>query len=190
MEDDCLPMPGFYSFMRQALTCYESEKRVFSIGGYQPIPQEYFKGYPYSLVSTARFTCWGWATWQDRWELIRPYLAGYGELFDDLKYVPDSRLHIPISNFVASASGQNNILTIERNIAFLGEPCPKCLEGLSARRYNKKTENEKKIMIKRIENYRKKGWSWEHIATKLGFKGRSSVHSFYTRFVRKLDFFL
>ena len=89
VEDDCLPMPGFYSFMRQALFHYQAEKKVFSIGGYQPIRQKYFRNYPYSLVSTARFLCWGWATWQDRWQLVAPHLSRYWELFDGLKNVPD-----------------------------------------------------------------------------------------------------
>ncbi len=89
VEDDCLPMPGFYSFMRRALSHYEPEKRVFSIGGYQPIPYKHLKDYPYSLVSCARFTCWGWATWQDRWEVITPCLSRWRELFDGLESVPN-----------------------------------------------------------------------------------------------------
>lgn len=89
VEDDCLPMPGFYAFVRRALSHYESEKKVFSIGGYQPIRRKYFQNYPYSLVSSARFMCWGWATWQDRWELITPYLSRYSELFDGLRNVPN-----------------------------------------------------------------------------------------------------
>jgi len=93
VEDDCLPMPGFYPFMRRALSHYEPEKKVFSIGGYQPIPHKYFKNYPYSLVSCARFLCWGWATWQDRWELITPHLSRYWQLFDDLTNVPDVAGH-------------------------------------------------------------------------------------------------
>jgi len=93
VEDDCLPMPAFYSFMRRALSHYEPEKKVFSIGGYQPIPHRYFKDYPYSLVSSARFLCWGWATWQDRWEVVTPYLSKYRELFDGLMNVPDIAGH-------------------------------------------------------------------------------------------------
>lgn len=93
VEDDCLPMPSFYSFMRKALNHYESEKKVFSIGGHQQIAYKYFKDYPYSLVSTARFVCLGWATWQDRWGLITPYLARYCELFDGLGNVPDVAGH-------------------------------------------------------------------------------------------------
>lgn len=89
LEDDCLPMPGFYSFMRQALFHYQAEKKVFSIGGYQPLGQKHFRNYPYSLISVWRFTCWGWATWRDRWKSVSPYLSKYSKLFDGLKNVPD-----------------------------------------------------------------------------------------------------
>lgn len=89
VEDDCLPMPGFYSFMRRALFHYHSEKKVFSVSGYQPLRRKYFKNYPYSLISVWRFSCWGWATWRDRWKLVSPYLLKYSELFDGLKNVPD-----------------------------------------------------------------------------------------------------
>lgn len=88
VEDDCLPMPGFYSFMRRALDHYESEKKVFSIGGYQAIPEKFFRDYSYSLVSSARFMCWGWATWQDRWKSIAPHLPRYLELFGGWEKVP------------------------------------------------------------------------------------------------------
>jgi hypothetical protein len=89
VEDDCLPMPGFYGFMRQALEQYKTNDKVFSIGGYQPIHPGYFSNYPYTLVSGARFICWGWATWQDRWQEIQPYLARYQELFDGLRNVSE-----------------------------------------------------------------------------------------------------
>lgn len=89
VEDDCQPVPGFYRFMRQALEHYWDEKRVFSIGGYQPLPVEYFKDYPVDLVSCARFTCWGWAAWQDRWLEVQPLLEHYRELFDNLQRVPE-----------------------------------------------------------------------------------------------------
>ena len=62
---------------------------MFSIAGYQPLRQKHFKNYPYSLISVWRFTCWGWATWRDRWKLVSPYLLKYSELFDELRNVPD-----------------------------------------------------------------------------------------------------
>jgi hypothetical protein len=89
LEDDCLPMPGFYSFMRQALECYRSETKVFSIGGYQPIAPNFFKDYPYMLIGSARFIGWGWATWRDRWQEIAPYLDRFSELFNGLEDIPE-----------------------------------------------------------------------------------------------------
>ncbi len=89
VEDDCLPMPDFYSFMCQALEHYKDEKKVFSIGGYQVIPEKFFKNYPYSVVSSPRFWCWGWATWQDRWKSVIQYFPRYQKLFDDWTLVPN-----------------------------------------------------------------------------------------------------
>jgi hypothetical protein len=89
IEDDCLPMPGFYSFMKLALEHYQSESRVFAVGGYQPLPRKRFRSDPYSLMSTWRFTCWGWATWQDRWMALKPYRLQFAELFNSLDNVPD-----------------------------------------------------------------------------------------------------
>jgi len=93
VEEDCVPMPSFYYFMKRALSHYESLKSVFSIGGYQPIPPRFFRGYRPSLVSSARFLCWGWATWKDRWDLITPVLSRYSELFENLTNIPDIAGH-------------------------------------------------------------------------------------------------
>ncbi len=89
VEDDCLPMPGFYSFMRWALAQYRDCPQVFSIGGYQPLAAHVFKDDPYSLVSSARFSCWGWAAWRDRWQAVLPGIRAYKELFGGLQQVPE-----------------------------------------------------------------------------------------------------
>lgn len=73
LEEDCLPMPSFYSVMKKALRYYKEDERVFSIGSYQLIRNRYFESYPYSFVSSLRFTCWGCAMWRDRWNLISPF---------------------------------------------------------------------------------------------------------------------
>jgi hypothetical protein len=88
IEDDCLPMPGFYSFMCQSLRHYEREKQVFSIGSYQLLEENFFKEYIYSVVSSPRFMCWGWATWKDRWNLVHSYNQTYKTLFNNLTQVP------------------------------------------------------------------------------------------------------
>ena len=88
LEDDCLPMPGFYSFMCRALDHYEPEARVFAIGGYQYLPSRFFRHDTHSMMSTWRFTGWGWATWRDRWQALDPYRLRFAELFDGLGAVP------------------------------------------------------------------------------------------------------
>jgi hypothetical protein len=90
VEDDCLPMPGFYAFMRQALERYASQPEVFSIGGYQRLPPHYLKNNPNIVVSCAHFICWGWATWRDRWLTLLPDVNRYSELFDHLHHFPDT----------------------------------------------------------------------------------------------------
>ena len=93
VEDDCLPMPGFYSYMTQALEHYECSRDVFSIGGYQPVEYRHLKNSHASLVSCPRFMMWGWATWRDRWEFAYPYLSHAWELFHDAQDVPDTAGH-------------------------------------------------------------------------------------------------
>ncbi|MBN2301154.1 MAG: glycosyltransferase family 4 protein [Lentisphaerae bacterium] len=88
VEDDCLPSPGFYDFMTQCLEYYDCDKQVFSIGGYQPISRDFFRGDSRSLVSSMRFLCWGWATWQDRWKDIIPGINAYNNLFNKLRNIP------------------------------------------------------------------------------------------------------
>jgi len=90
VEDDCLPMPGFYGFMRQALERYQEYKQIFSIGGYQPIKVKFFRENPHKVISCARFMCWGWGTWQDRWKSIYIHQSNYKDLFENLQSVPDS----------------------------------------------------------------------------------------------------
>ena len=89
IEDDCLPMPGFYEFMLKSLDYYQENKRVFSISGYQPLHQKYFRKYSFSLMSTWRFMCWGWATWRDRWVTVKSYLPSYKDLYEDSTKIPD-----------------------------------------------------------------------------------------------------
>ena len=67
LEDDLVTSPYFLKFMNDALTMYENELKVASIHGYiypiENLPETFFiKG----------ADCWGWATWQDRWDIFEP----------------------------------------------------------------------------------------------------------------------
>lgn len=65
VEDDLVTSPAFLGFMNHALDTYKAEKKVWHISGWNyPIDTE-------SLGSSflwETMNCWGWATWDDRWQ--------------------------------------------------------------------------------------------------------------------------
>ena len=62
LEDDLVTSPYFLKFMNEALEFYKNEKKVWHISGYTPplkgINQHFF------IKPTS---CWGWATWANKW---------------------------------------------------------------------------------------------------------------------------
>lgn len=63
VEDDCIPLPEFISFMQGSLQIYKEDYSVRSICGY--LPPEY--NVENSEFFSRRFIPWGWATWRTRW---------------------------------------------------------------------------------------------------------------------------
>jgi len=65
LEDDLVTSPYFLRFINEALEFYNEEKKVWHISGYSfPFNTNDVHGaYFYRATS-----CWGWATWSDRWE--------------------------------------------------------------------------------------------------------------------------
>ncbi len=75
LEDDLIVSKGFLVYMRSALDFYHN-KNVFSIAGYTPtisLPSDY----PDSTYAVMRNCSWGWATWQDRWNLVDWQVADF-----------------------------------------------------------------------------------------------------------------
>lgn len=67
VEDDLQFSPYFLDYMNLCLARYESDERIFSVGGYSPplrIPVRYTE----ESYLSHRCCTWGWATWKDRWE--------------------------------------------------------------------------------------------------------------------------
>lgn len=67
VEDDLVLSKYFLRFMNSSLQVYENEKQVFQVSGYM-----------YPIESDSRDICflrvcssWGWATWADRWKLLK-----------------------------------------------------------------------------------------------------------------------
>lgn len=69
IEDDLIVSEDFLDYMNDALEFYESDNRIWSIGGYAP-PLKCFDHYRYDVYAAVRATSWGWATWKDRWDSI------------------------------------------------------------------------------------------------------------------------
>ena len=64
LEDDLLVSNNFLNYMNKALNIYEKHKHVKHISGYN-LPS--FLGKNNSSYFTPYMSCWGWATWSDRW---------------------------------------------------------------------------------------------------------------------------
>ena len=69
LEDDLILMPGFLTFMNQALDQYESEESIFSVCGYG-LKVGRPKDYLGDVYLNNRSSSWGWGTWKDRWNTV------------------------------------------------------------------------------------------------------------------------
>ena len=76
VEDDLVVSPDFLNFMLLQLNQYRDKSEVGSITGYKEnIFPPFYKG---DTVLSARHSCWGWATWRDRWQQVSWSPVGVG----------------------------------------------------------------------------------------------------------------
>lgn len=81
LEDDCLPVPIFFTFCQELLEHYRYDTRIMAISGdnFQPRKSQttkysyYFSRYPH---------CWGWATWKRAWFFYDPTMKLWPEFRD------------------------------------------------------------------------------------------------------------
>ncbi|MDP8568089.1 glycosyltransferase family 2 protein [Methylophilus aquaticus] len=77
LEDDIVTSNYFLTYMNDALNHYKNNKKVASIHGYiyptQGLPETFF---------LRGADCWGWATWNEKWELFN---SDGAQLLDGLK---------------------------------------------------------------------------------------------------------
>lgn len=91
LEDDVVTSPHFLEFMNAGLDRYESNKKVFSIGGYSH-PLTFPKNYAHDVFFSQIFCPWGVGIWKDRFDMIRQTIASWNpqfnkQLSDGLKYI-------------------------------------------------------------------------------------------------------
>jgi len=80
LEDDCVPSPHFFDFIRSGLSRYKDDENVFGINGYTlPISHKLLRQYPYDAYFHPRIGSWGWATWKRAWQ---HYDSDLGKLYD------------------------------------------------------------------------------------------------------------
>ena len=80
LEDDLLTSNVFIEFMNDALNMYSSQRKVWSISGYQPpitLPEDYYE----SVYLSYRGSSWGWAIWKDRWDTVNWDVESYKKVF-------------------------------------------------------------------------------------------------------------
>ncbi len=76
LEDDCLPVPSFFTYCDALLDRYRDDERVMHIGGMQLSPT----GRCSASYRFSRFThVWGWATWRRAWQHYDVAMGGWPE---------------------------------------------------------------------------------------------------------------
>lgn len=67
LEDDCLPVPAFFTFCESMLNKYKHDTRVMQICGNSFLEQNFGDGdYFFSVIPHI----WGWATWKRAYDMI------------------------------------------------------------------------------------------------------------------------
>lgn len=84
LEDDIVVAPYFLDYMNQGLNLYKDENKVMHISSYLPPKGRNIKLPDTFLLSF--MSCWGWATWKDRWDL---FIDDIDLLYNKLKDVQD-----------------------------------------------------------------------------------------------------
>jgi hypothetical protein len=88
LEDDIIPNSYFFEFIRTSLISYKDRRDIFSISGYNPLPNNDIPNM--STFLSPRFFCWGWATWTDRWNSISARIRNGDSPFAHYWMVPDT----------------------------------------------------------------------------------------------------
>ena len=70
IEDDILISRTFLDYMDIALDFYKNDKSIWSINAYQSPNLKIPKDYPHDVYLDPVNMCWGWGTWEDRWNQV------------------------------------------------------------------------------------------------------------------------
>ena len=82
LEDDLITSPNFLCYMNQALEFYQAEEKVWSVSGFS-FPIKYDAAYTFDNSFGLRASSWGWATWENRWDLVDWEVSDYAEFINN-----------------------------------------------------------------------------------------------------------
>ena len=80
LEDDIVTGKYFLEYMNNSLERYEDEKQVWEIAGYRVPVNSNKVG---SCFFSKNESCWGWATWADRWSFFKKDPGYYVSIFTE-----------------------------------------------------------------------------------------------------------
>lgn len=69
LAEDIVTVPGFLTFMNEALNKYEGNDKVFSVSGYTP-PIRIPENYNHDIFFLRRFSAWGFGIWKNRFDRL------------------------------------------------------------------------------------------------------------------------
>ena len=78
LEDDLRLMPGFLTYMNNALEHFKVDERILAICGYS-LKIKTPKGYDSTAYFGDRASSWGWGTWRDRWQNVDWEVSDWAE---------------------------------------------------------------------------------------------------------------
>jgi len=67
LEDDTLPAITWYEAMCALLDQYTNDEKVWAVGAYPSVLNGSLDAYPYDVILSPRFSCWGWGSWRKHW---------------------------------------------------------------------------------------------------------------------------
>lgn len=86
LEDDLRLMPGFLTYMNQALEQFKVDERILAICGYS-LKIKTPKGYDSTVYLGDRSSSWGWGTWRDRWQKVDWEVNDWAEFSNNKKAI-------------------------------------------------------------------------------------------------------
>lgn len=82
LEDDLRLMPGFLTYVSQALKRFKDDERILAVCGYS-LKIKPPKGYDSTVYLGDRASSWGWGTWRDRWGKVDWKVSDWKEFSND-----------------------------------------------------------------------------------------------------------